>query len=83
MNKSILNNRGREMVLKIVMVLTIALVIPSLSMAQSFYVAPQLGYSLPTTDSEPYGNNIAADSDFPTEFEAEGSFVGGIGLGYI
>lgn len=83
MNKSILNNRGSKQVLKIVMVLAIAFAIPSLSMAQSFYVSPRLGYSLPTTDSEPYGNNIAADSDFPSEFNADGSFLGGIGLGYM
>ena len=83
MNQSSINNSGKILVMKIAVVLVMALAIPSLTMAQSFYVAPQVGYSLSTTDSEPYGNNIAADSDFPTEFEAEGSFVGGIGLGYI
>ncbi|NNC99304.1 MAG: porin family protein, partial [Gammaproteobacteria bacterium] len=33
-------------------------------------------------NSEPYGNNIAADADFPAEFDAGDGSVVGIGIGY-
>lgn len=59
-----------------------ALVLPSLAQAQGFYATAQLGYSQQANDVTPYGNNIAADSDFPGEFDASDSAVGGIGFGY-
>lgn len=75
-----MNNHRRKLVS---LLFALALIFPSLNFAQSLYVAPQFGYSLPATDSEPIGNNIAADSDFPSQFENDGSFLGGIGIGYM
>lgn len=48
-----------------------------------FYVSGQLGYSQQANDSEAYGDNIAKDADFPSEFDAKDSAVVGIGLGYV
>ncbi|KVX01183.1 outer membrane protein [Shewanella frigidimarina] len=59
-----------------------ALVFPSLAQAEGFYTTAQFGYSQQANDVTPYGNNIATDSDFPGEFDASDSPVGGIGFGY-
>lgn len=74
-----MNTRSRILVLGIAVVLAM----PSLALAQGFYISTQLGFSLQASNSEPYGNNIAADADFPGEFDAGDGPVGGIGIGYI
>lgn len=50
--------------------------------AAGLYGSIQLGYSEQASESEPYGNNIAVDADFPAEFDAGDSVVGGVGIGY-
>lgn len=67
---------------KIALAFAVALATPSLALAQGFYGSAQLGTSQQATDSGPYGNNIAADADFPGEFDAGDGTVGAIGLGY-
>lgn len=59
------------------------LTLSSYAMAGEFYVSGQVGASIQANDSEPYGNNIAVDSDFPGSFESETGVVGGLGLGYM
>ena len=68
---------------KLALGIAITLTIPSLAFAEGFYVSAQLGASQQASDSEPIGNNIAADEDFTGEFDAGDSTVGGIGIGYI
>ena len=58
------------------------LLIPSLAIAEGFYLTAQLGVSEQANDSKPFGNNIAVDADFPGEFDAGDGTVGGIGIGY-
>ncbi|MDC2887618.1 outer membrane protein [Psychrosphaera algicola] len=48
-----------------------------------FYVSGQLGVSEQASDVEPYGNNIAVDSEFPGAFDNGDGTVGSIGFGYI
>lgn len=67
---------------KVVLSIALALAIPSFVVAEGFYLSGQVGLSKQASNSEPYGNNIAADSDFPSEFDVDNSAVGGIGLGY-
>ena len=50
--------------------------------AEGFYGTALIGTSSQATDSEPYGNNIAADSDFPGKFSSGDGNVGTIGVGY-
>jgi opacity protein-like surface antigen len=54
-----------------------------LAQTEGFYVAGQLGASQQVKDSEPYGNNIAVDDDFPATFDIDNSAVGSLGIGYI
>lgn len=67
---------------KLMLGIAMALATPSLALAEGFYATVLLGFSKQASDSEPYGNNIALDADFPGEFDAGDSAVGGIGLGY-
>lgn len=55
---------------------------PSITLAQGLYGSASLGYSTSASDSEPYGNNIAVDADFPAKFDNDTATVGSIGLGY-
>lgn len=73
-----MNTRSNKLALGIAM----GLGIPSLALAEGFYATAQLGVSHQASDSEPYGSNIAADPDFPREFDAGDDTVGGIGIGY-
>lgn len=50
--------------------------------AEGYYGTGFIGGNFQATDSEPYGNNIAVDPDFPGEFDAGDGFVGGVGVGY-
>lgn len=50
--------------------------------AEGFYGTGMLGLSNQAADSEPYGNNIADDPDFPGEFSTGDGGVGAIGVGY-
>lgn len=52
------------------------------AMAEGVYATAQLGISQQASDSEAYGNNIAADADFPAEFDNDDATVGGVGIGY-
>jgi opacity protein-like surface antigen len=67
---------------KLALGLAIVLAAPSFAFAEGFYASAQLGGSIQATDSGAYGNNIALDSDFPSEFEAGDGGVGAIGIGY-
>lgn len=71
-------NYGKKIALSVALVLAI----PTLSVAEGFYTSAQLGISIPDSNSEPYGNNIAVDSTFPGEYDSDNAFVGGIGFGY-
>ncbi|OEE57712.1 hypothetical protein A1OO_15550 [Enterovibrio norvegicus FF-33] len=51
--------------------------------AEGLYATGLLGKSYQATDSEPYGNNIAQDADFPGKFDAGDGTVTTLGLGYI
>lgn len=55
---------------------------PSIVLAEGFYGSIQVGHSSQASDSEPYGNNIAVDADFPKAFDADSGIVSGIGIGY-
>lgn len=59
-----------------------ALSIPSLTLADNFYVIAQVGTSIQNSDSTPIGSNIAVDADFPAEFSVDNGTVGAIGIGY-
>ncbi len=54
-----------------------------LASAEGFYVSGLVGKSYQSTDSEPYGNNVAQDANFPGKFDAGDSAVSTLGLGYI
>lgn len=64
-----------------------AVALPTLALsssvqAEGLYVSGQVGISQQVNDSEAYGNNIAIDPDFPSEFDAGDGSVGAIGIGY-
>lgn len=61
----------------------LALVTPSLAAAEGFYATAQIGVSQQASNSEPFGNNIAVDADFPGEFDAGDGLTGGLGVGYM
>lgn len=67
---------------QIALAIAVAFATPSLALAQGFYGSAQLGSSQQATDSEPYGNNVAVDADFPGEFDAGDGTFGALGLGY-
>ena len=73
-----MNNLRKNLALSIIT----ALSIPALAQAEGLYVSAQIGNSQQASDAEPYGNNIAADADFPGEFDLDNSAVGAIGIGY-
>lgn len=50
--------------------------------AEGFYGTGMLGYSAQASDSKPYGNNIAADPDFPGAFDSGDGGVAALGVGY-
>lgn len=50
--------------------------------AQDLYGTAMIGGSFQATDAEPYGNNIAADADFPGAFDSGDGMVAALGLGY-
>ncbi|MBE1275229.1 outer membrane protein [Enterovibrio baiacu] len=54
-----------------------------LASAEGFYITGLVGKSYQATDSEPYGNNIAQDADFPGKFDAGDGTVSTLGLGYV
>ncbi|MFL7012697.1 outer membrane protein [Enterovibrio norvegicus] len=54
-----------------------------LASAEGLYVTGLVGKSYQATDSEPYGNNIAQDTDFPGKFGAGDGTVSTLGLGYV
>lgn len=78
---------------KLALAITLATALPSLAYAQDvlgeasalegFYATAHLGYSQQARDSEAFGNNIAVDTDFPSQFDAGDGAVGGIGIGYV
>lgn len=65
-----------------VLAMAVAMTAPSLALADGYYATIQLGGSQQASDSEPYGNNVAVDADFPGAFDAGDGTVGGIGIGY-
>lgn len=50
--------------------------------AQTFYGTGMLGLSQQGTDSAPYGDNIAADPEFPGAFSTGDGGTGALGVGY-
>ena len=62
---------------------TLAMSASVASQAQDFYGSAMVGANDQAKYSEPYGNNIAADSDFPAQFDSGDGKVGNIGLGYV
>lgn len=68
---------------ELALVIALALAAPTLVAADGFYVTAQAGHGQQAGDSEPFGNNIAADADFPGAFGAGDGAVGGLGVGYI
>jgi len=66
----------------IVAAIALACTTPTLASAEGFYWTAHVGYSSQANDSQAIGNNIAVDSDFPSEFDAGEGSVGSIGLGY-
>lgn len=52
------------------------------SVAQDFYGTAFLGYNNQITDINPYGTNIAVDSDFPFNWDAGEGATAGFGIGY-
>lgn len=50
--------------------------------AEGLYGTASLGMSVQDSDATPYGDNIAADADFPGEFDSGDGLVGVIGIGY-
>lgn len=60
-----------------------ALTFPSLSAAQSFYGAVTAGYGIQASDANPYGENIAVDSDFPGTFGSGDGVAGAVAIGYF
>lgn len=70
-----------------VLSLTVALVLgvimlPATSSAQGLYGVIAGGYGAQASDSNPYGENIAADSDFPAAFGSGDGPVGIVAIGY-
>jgi opacity protein-like surface antigen len=60
-----------------------ALALPTLAQAEGFYLNAQVGVSEQATDTQPIGNNIAVDSDFPAEFDSGDGTLTSVGIGYI
>lgn len=54
----------------------------NIALADSYYVTAMIGGSDQTTDSEPYGNNIAVDPDFPGKFDSGDGNATVLALGY-
>ena len=65
-----------------VMAITLAMSVASVSHAQGMYGSIMAGASDQANDSEPYGNNVALDADFPQKFDGGDGKVGALGLGY-
>ena len=59
-----------------------ALAFPTSSAAQGVYGSVAGGYGAQATDSTPYGENIAADPDFPGAFGGGDGTVGSVAIGY-
>lgn len=74
-----MNTNNRTMLLAMVTTLCM----PVSAMADGLYGSVMLGYSQQISESEPYGNNIAADPDFPGEFDSGDGKIAGIGMGYV
>lgn len=69
----------------ITLALSAAVVATALSgaaQAQDIYGVGILGLNNQANPSEPYGNNIAVDPDFPGEFDFDSGTTIGLGLGY-
>lgn len=50
--------------------------------ADGLYGTAGIGISSQDKPSQPYGNNIAVDPDFPAEFDADDGLVGSLGIGH-
>ncbi len=50
--------------------------------AEGIYGTAMFGMNFQEGDSEPYGDNIAADQDFPDQFDTGDGAVGAVGIGY-
>ncbi|GAA0419560.1 porin family protein [Cocleimonas flava] len=77
-----MNTAKNKVKKQLALAIAVALATPSIALAEGFYVTAQLGVSEQASDSEPTGNNIATDSDFPAKFDSGDSSVAGIGIGY-
>ena len=51
--------------------------------AEGIYGTALLGMNVQESDSEPYGNNVAVDPDFPDQFDTGDGAVGAVGIGYV
>lgn len=50
--------------------------------AEGIYGTAMFGMNFQEGDSEPYGENIAADPDFPSHFDSGDGAAGALGIGY-
>lgn len=50
--------------------------------AEGIYGTAMLGMNFQEGDSEPYGENVAADPDFPSQFDSGDGAVGAVGIGF-
>lgn len=62
--------------------IALTLAIPLTTYAENFYGSVFVGAVEHTGDSQPFGQNIAIDSDFPGNFESGSGDVTGLALGY-
>lgn len=67
---------------RFLLALTAATGLAGAANADGFYGTGMLGLSVQSSDSNPYGNNIAVDPDFPADFSTGDGVVGAVGLGY-
>jgi len=57
--------------------------LPSSAVTQDLYVAVAPGFGLQASESEPYGENIAIDADFPSAFGSGDGAAGSVAIGFV
>nr|WP_067290366.1 outer membrane beta-barrel protein [Marinobacterium profundum] len=67
---------------KVLLVTATALGLAGTVHAEGIYGTAMIGASHQVGDSKPYGNNIAADQDFPGKFDTGDGAMGALGIGY-
>lgn len=67
---------------KMVLISGLAICFSATSHAEGLYGTAMVGITFQDTDAKAYGNNIALDVDFPSQFDAGDGELGTFGLGY-